>query len=141
MGSAVQAFESELQRDVDAPAVARRLLADCFAPVLGESTAAAARLLVSELVTNAVLHGRGRITLEAQLSEDRLRVTVSDGGTGFKREVREREFEQLGAGGWGLSIVDAESARWGVEEGTTRVWFELGLPSRALEPDSESPAT
>ena len=137
----IEPFEFELPRDVDAPAVARRLLADWFAPVLGEGTVAAARLLVSELVTNAVRHGRGKITLRARLSEDRLGVEVVDEGTGFDREVRERDFDRIGAGGWGLSIVDTESARWGVGEGTSRVWFELGLSAPGLEPGREPPST
>lgn len=124
----IRHFESELPRDVSAPGIARRLLADWLAPALGEVAIAKAALMVSELVTNAVRHGHGTITLRADLSQARLHVEVADEGAGFQREARERDFEQIGVGGWGLSIIDAEAVRWGVGEGTSRVWFELRRP-------------
>ena len=55
---------------------------------------------------------------------------VIDEGSGFEREVRRGDFERLG--GWGLSLVDAESSRWGVHEGTTHVWFEIERPGPRL---------
>ncbi len=80
-------------------------------------------LLVSELVSNAVRHGEGRIELRADLDSDRLLVEITDEGSGLERTIREREFEDLE--GWGLELVDAVASRWGVHEGTTHVWFEL----------------
>lgn len=121
-------FEFELVRGVDAPGVARRLLREWFAPVLADGTLATARLLVSGLVTNAVTHGRGPITLRAQMFERRVLVEVIDEGDGFERELRERDFQTPGVGGWGLSIVGAESSRWGVRRGSSHVWFELERP-------------
>jgi anti-sigma regulatory factor (Ser/Thr protein kinase) len=121
-------FEFVLPRGLDAPGVARRLLRDWFAPALANGVLATARLLVSELVTNAVCHGRGKITLRAQLFDERLLVEVIDEGQTFKRELRDRDSVRIGAGGLGLSIVDAESSRWGIRRGTTRVWFELDRP-------------
>jgi anti-sigma regulatory factor (Ser/Thr protein kinase) len=82
-----------------------------------------AKLLASELVNNAVIHGKGKITLRAELDADRLRVEVIDEGEGFESTLRVGEFDDVG--GWGLRIVDQESSRWGVHEGTTHVWFEL----------------
>ena len=81
------------------------------------------RLLVSELVNNAVLHGQGQITMKAQADRGQVRVDVIDDGTGFERHVRHAGFDALG--GRGLQIVEAESSRWGISEGTTDVWFEL----------------
>jgi len=72
----------------DKPGMARRLLADWLAPAFAEGTVAKARLMVSELVTNAVRHGHGTITLRADLCQDRLRVEVADEGPGFQREAR-----------------------------------------------------
>ncbi len=126
-------FEFVLPRSVNGPGIARRLLADWFGPALASRTLATARLLVSELVTNAVRHGRGRITLRAELFEDRLLVEVIDEGEGFEHELREPVLEQTGAGGLGLSIVDAESSRWGIRRGTTHVWFELERPVLRLD--------
>jgi anti-sigma regulatory factor (Ser/Thr protein kinase) len=115
--------EVELPRDASAAGQARRLVGDRVAAELGSEELDRARLLVSELVTNAVLHGLGAITLRARLDADRLLVEVSDEGSGFERAIRQNDLEQLG--GWGLSIVDAEASRWGVHEGTTHVWFEI----------------
>lgn len=125
--------EFELASGVDAPGVARRLLAEWFAPVLADGTLMTARLLVSELVSNAVTHGRGRITLRAQLFDGRLLVEVLDEGDGFERDLRERDFQTPGVGGWGLRVVDAESSRWGLRRDSSHVWFELERPGPRLE--------
>ena len=127
-------FESELPRGLDTPGVARQLVADWFAPALSEGMLATTRLLVSEIVTNAVRHGRGTIMLRARLFEDRLLVEVIDQGGGFERKVRERAIKRMGVGGWGLSIVDAESSRWGGCPGAAHVWFELERSAVRLEP-------
>ena len=62
------------------------MLTERFAPVLAAGTLMTARLFVSELVTNAVTHGRGQITVRAQLCNCRLRVDVLD-GNGSEREL------------------------------------------------------
>ena len=80
-------------------------------------------LVVSELVANAVLHGRGEITLRLQFDDGILRGEVIDQGGGFERQLRERGPEDVG--GRGLLVVEALCASWGVHEGTTHVWFEL----------------
>jgi anti-sigma regulatory factor (Ser/Thr protein kinase) len=107
-------LETELPRDLTAGSRARRLLAKRFAGELGQPELDQAKLLLSELVNNAVLHGSGRIALTADLDADRLRVAVHDDGTGVL-EPRENGFS--GLGGRGLQIVDAASSRWGVYEG------------------------
>lgn len=116
-------FELELPRDPGAARLARRVVAERLGPDLDREQIDRARLIVSELVNNAVLHGRGAITLRAELDPRRLRVDVIDEGSGFERRVRESGFDQFG--GHGLQIVDLESTRWGMFEGTTHVWFEL----------------
>lgn len=126
------AFEKELPRSHDAPWLARRSLADRFGVELEHDQLHRAKLLTSELVTNAVLHGTGRIFLRADLNEDRVHVEVVDEGEGFEHRVTRCHFDELT--GRGLGIVDSESSRWGVHEGSTHVWFELerteGLESR-----------
>lgn len=116
-------LEVKLPRDATAAGQARQLVVDQLASELGSEELDRARLLVSELVTNAVVHGQGAITLRAGLDEDRLLVEVIDEGSGFERAVRRNDRELLG--GWGLRIVDAQASRWGVHEGTTHVWFEI----------------
>jgi anti-sigma regulatory factor (Ser/Thr protein kinase) len=129
-------LEMQLPRAPDAPGRARRRLEEWFAAELDAPRLGTAKLLASELVTNAVLHGEGTITLRAALEEDRLLVEVIDQGTGFERAVDEQDFEKVG--GWGLRIVDTEASRWGVHEGTTHVWFELERPGPRIG-ESENP--
>jgi anti-sigma regulatory factor (Ser/Thr protein kinase) len=128
-----QIFEMDLPRKRGAPALARRSLTRSFAGEVERDALRTAELLVSELVTNAVMHGRGKITLRAQVDEDRLLVEVIDEGEGFERTVRHSDFDNVG--GRGLAIVDAEASRWGIHEGTTHVWFELERPGPRLGPD------
>ena len=86
------------------------------------------RLLVSELVTNSVRHAEadrtGTVSLAVRLNPDRVRVEVSDAGSGF--EPKPREPGQSQSSGWGLYLVDRLADRWGVMRGNrTNVWFEM----------------
>ena len=60
----------ELPRAPEAPGEARRALSGWYGTVLTVDELYKAKLLVSELVTNAVLHGRGRITLRSHVDDD-----------------------------------------------------------------------
>jgi anti-sigma regulatory factor (Ser/Thr protein kinase) len=116
-------FEQVLPRSHEAPWLGRSSLAKWFRVAMEPQELHRAKLLASELLTNAVLHGEGAIVLRAHLDDDRLLVEVIDEGHGFEHAVRESHFADLS--GRGLWIVDAESSRWGIHEGTTHVWFEL----------------
>jgi anti-sigma regulatory factor (Ser/Thr protein kinase) len=116
-------FEQVLARDPGAPGEARRALTKWIGTALDSDELYRAKLLASELVTNAVLHGEGQIVLRGQIDEDRVLVEVIDEGSGFEREVRRNDFEDVG--GRGLTIVESQASRWGIHEGTTHVWFEL----------------
>ncbi len=128
-------YERELPRDRNAPWEARRSLTDWFGTALEHDQLHTAKLLTSELVTNAVLHGQGKIVLRARLNADRVLVEVTDEGQGFEHEVRQRDFDDLH--GRGLAIVETESSRWGIHEGTTNVWFELERPGPRLGGESK----
>ncbi len=117
------AHELELSRDLGAPRIARDWLAELVADELEAETLETARLLASELVTNAVVHGKGAITVRAQMRSSSLFVEVVDEGQGFRWVLPQDNLG--GSGGWGLSIVAAESDRWGTRPGRTQVWFEL----------------
>lgn len=90
------------------------------------------KLLVSELVTNSLRHGRLRPTdgveVVVRLHRAKVRVEVSDPGRGDDVPRRRSPSED---GGWGLHIVDGIADRWGIETRPTRVWFELAVPQRA----------
>jgi anti-sigma regulatory factor (Ser/Thr protein kinase) len=115
-----------LARDPNAVAQARRLVAELCAAEPDREDLDRAKLLVSELVTNALVHGQGMITLRVDLDEDRLLVEVIDEGSGLEQVIRQTDPKR--PGGWGLSIVDAEASRWGVHEGLAHVWFEVERP-------------
>lgn len=84
-------------------------------------------LLTSELVTNAVLHGRSEVTLAVRLLPGEIRVEVGDDN--HQRPVHDvATAEDLG--GRGMGIVEAVSSRWGVVGvgGGKVVWFTYPLP-------------
>lgn len=104
---------------------ARGELARLKAP-LGGPAVETLRLLVTELITNAVRHaGAAAVELVVAVDGDSVRVevanpgrpfTVSPGTPGLERESN-----------WGLFLVERLSDGWGVldEAGQQRVWFEL----------------
>ncbi len=116
-------LELRLLPTPETPGIARRRLVEAYAAQLDRNELQDAKLLTSELVTNAFLHGRGPIEVTVLLDENRLTVDVTDEGDGF--EAAGRGYEPLGVGGLGLKIVDAVASRWGVHEGSSHVWFEL----------------
>lgn len=86
---------------------------------------AEAELIVTELVTNAVIHGVGLVRLRLAIDGDVVRGEVIDQGTGFEVEVRERGADEVS--GRGLWLVASLARRWGIHEGSSHVWFELAL--------------
>jgi anti-sigma regulatory factor (Ser/Thr protein kinase) len=87
------------------------------------------RLVVSELVTNSVLHAGlspdDRIGVVVTASDGSVRGEVYDPGPGFDIPSEPGPRPDL-KGGWGLPIVERISDRWGVEQDRfVRVWFEL----------------
>ena len=112
-----------------APAAAREAVDAAFGQSVDPETLPDLRLLVSELVTNAVRHGedrRGVVELALSCDGHRLRVEVCDGGNGFV--PRTRSPDPHDPGGWGLVVVDRLADRWGVREAEgTLVWFEVNV--------------
>lgn len=85
-----------------------------------------ARLLVSELIANAVEHvaGDDAIGLRIDLRNGRLRVEVRDSGPGFEPAPRRPDHPE--DSGWGLHFVRLLADRWAVDrEDGSRVWFEI----------------
>jgi anti-sigma regulatory factor (Ser/Thr protein kinase) len=86
------------------------------------------RLLLSELVTNAVRHSGApagaKVGVRVSVTSGRVRAEVTDPGRGFEPSPRQKG--RLEAGGWGLHLVDRLADRWGVDRGQpVRVWFEI----------------
>lgn len=109
-----------------APALARKAL-DALDGEL-EGVREPVRLLVSELVTNAVRHaGLGpedKIELEIAAAASGLRVEVADPSEGFDPPVNPSRHAE---GGFGLYFVDTVADRWGADR--RAVWFELDRPA------------
>ena len=113
-----------LPSDPRSAAAARRFVADVLASC-GDDVVATATLLVSELVTNAVLHTVGQVELRIVQADDRIRISVADESGERPAELEEVDLESTS--GRGLMLVDALAAAWGVEAHGVgkRVWFDL----------------
>jgi anti-sigma regulatory factor (Ser/Thr protein kinase) len=110
-----------------APGEARRSL-HALAGAISPRRLEDVRLVVSELVTNSVVHAgltRGDpITVSVHVFPYRVRVEVVDYGTGFPHGPPDPDHH-----GWGLPIVERLADRWGTECLTqTKVWAEFSLP-------------
>jgi anti-sigma regulatory factor (Ser/Thr protein kinase) len=87
-------------------------------------------VLVSELVTNSVVHGgtgaQGSADIELSVSatRERIHVEVTDAGPVFSPTARDDHLEREAV--WGFQLVEAFSDHWGMKSnGRTTVWFEL----------------
>jgi len=110
----------------DAPRAARMMVRD-FINGLDETSAANLYVAISELVTNAVVHGRGEVTVRLNQSDHLVRMEVADAGTSdFTWDSRPQPED---AHAHGLEIVDAFTDRHGIEHTPqTCAWCELDLP-------------
>jgi anti-sigma regulatory factor (Ser/Thr protein kinase) len=124
----VSGLEIELPAGRAAPAMARRAV-DGLADRLSDQERSTLHLLVSELVTNAVLHAGvtgegGSVLLHVDVGGRGIRVEVRDQGRGF---TKKRPAPRApGRGGYGLFLVEQMATRWGVHGAPgARVWFEL----------------
>jgi len=117
-----------LDAEPSAVAEARHWAASVTGGLLGADQAQSLRLIVSELVTNALRHGADgeRIDLAVTPKAQFLCVQVTDDGPGLAPRPRALDSEEE-EGGFGLFFVEQLARRWGVtrEDRRTRVWFEL----------------
>jgi anti-sigma regulatory factor (Ser/Thr protein kinase) len=109
----------------DAAAYARRELSRLRVD-LDPRVADILRLLVSELVSNAVRHAAAEtISLKVLVGRTAVFAEITDSGPGFDAaKIGVHHDTQTG---WGLFMVDRLADRWGMthEDTTTTVWFEL----------------
>lgn len=118
-----------LPQDPSAAATARHHLRDLLRRCgADEDAVEIAQLCVSELVTNAVMHGGTGTSLSVELDDGLLTVVVEDrGGRGDFDGMPDEDPTRIS--GRGLALVDALASAWGSDgspDGTT-VWFELEL--------------
>ncbi|HEY9368748.1 ATP-binding SpoIIE family protein phosphatase [Streptomyces sp.] len=120
--------QAESERIADARRQVRRLLHDWT----DEDQVDAAVLMVSEMVTNVLIHTDGDALLVAEVvcAEDhrRLRVEVSDASDELPHK---RHPGEMASSGRGLLLMEMLAHAWGVDprgEGKS-IWFELHEPA------------
>lgn len=91
---------------------------------LDRDVVATAQLLTTEVVSNAIQHGRTKVTLRVVRKPQELLVAVLDGNPAVPSRVR----KPTGESGRGLLILERLAFAWGVERLPGRgkcVWFQL----------------
>jgi len=116
----------KLPRELTCAAIARRL-AEAHLSSADADELADVKTVLSELVSNAFVHGEGAIELRLARRRGRVLIDVRDDGAGASVSAR------AGAIPHGLDIVEALSLAWGTRAGSTRVWAEL-RDSRSSRP-------
>ena len=104
------------QRLIELRAAVRGLLTRHGTPDVADDVL----LVVTELLTNGLLHTRGDgLQLTVVCLPDHIRVEVASPASETPIELREPSL--AGKGGFGLHLVDALTEAWGVRPGTTAV--------------------
>lgn len=106
---------------------ARRFVVGALADWGCDADTAGFELMVSELVSNALTHGAGAISVQVSLDGAQMRLEVSDDGA-----IEDRpHLDPRTVGGWGLRFVDELADSWGtaIHEGSTLVWAVMRTPS------------
>src|SRR3954468_6032481 len=114
--------------DPAAPQQARRFVAAQLPGDALAETRDIAELLVSELVTNAVVHAASPVDVDVEPGPDGVLVRVRDADTG-PLVMRAGGGAELDEGGRGFVLVDRLAEAWGTEHrgGRKTVWFRLPL--------------
>lgn len=116
--------ETRLVPDPASASTARRFVTEMLAAWGADGTVDLVSLLVSELVTNSLLHARSTMELVVELREHIVRVEVEDHSPALPVLL---ELDDGTLTGRGLTLVDTCSDRWGVEPHSAgkTVWFEI----------------
>jgi anti-sigma regulatory factor (Ser/Thr protein kinase) len=124
----------QLLPDARSVAVARNFVTTtCASNGIANDVRDTAALLVSELVTNVVLHARTEIVMHIRPDEERLRVEVMDQDPAG--QVLLLVPGPTARSGRGVHMVSVLAADWGITTHATgkTVWFELNIPEPSAE--------
>ena len=111
---------------------ARERVIELAEPFVEDTRIADLRLVISEVITNAVRHGGDDdMVVAVTPKQGYLCMQVTDTGDGFA--PRPRAFEPDDDGGFGLFLIERLTRRWGLtrENSKTRVWFEFDFDAAA----------
>src|SRR3954471_19808581 len=129
-----------LAPDPSAAQQARRFVSAALQDSASAEAREVAELLVSELVTNAVVHAASPVEVEIDHDDTGVLVRVRDADTG-PLVMRAGGGSELDEGGRGFLLVDRLAEAWGTEHrgGRKTVWFRVRADG-ASEPPVESSA-
>lgn len=113
----------ELAAERHSPRTARHLVRE-FLPGGDDGLVATVELLVTELVTNAIVHTASAPLLEVEVYDEGVRVAVHDHDPTVPTR---RTPDRTRPGGRGIVLLEELSSRWGVQpaEDGKVVWFEV----------------
>lgn len=116
-------------------AAARRFVRDTLRAWGAEAVAEEAVLLVSELVTNAVVHAGTEVEVGCRREDDQLVVDVVDRYPDRPLPAAPAAVSADAEGGRGLLLAGQLAAAWGIsyERTVKRVWFRLALNELTAE--------
>jgi PAS domain S-box-containing protein len=130
-------FEARLPPQPSSVAEARRHVRDFLEGAGRSDLLEPALLLVSEIVTNALLHAGTEVDLAGHLEGDTVRLEVGDGSTHLPSR---RDYAPTSGTGRGLLMLESMVDDWGVtrrERGKV-VWFRISPESADWATESSS---
>jgi anti-sigma regulatory factor (Ser/Thr protein kinase) len=105
---------------------ARQLARDQLAVVCSSEVLDTVALLVTELVTNAILHAGTPLQLAIDAQPDRIRLCVEDASP---RQPEVHHYDSDAVTGRGLALVEQLATSWGVDQTPAGkvVWCEIAI--------------
>lgn len=125
LAEAVLSESRSFPQDPATPRAARRFLDEILERWECQPAIDTLHLVLSEVVSNAVMHARSAPEIAVRLLDGFLRVEVADQSDDLPQP---REAEESDVSGRGLRILDSEAARWGADPragGGKVVWFDV----------------
>lgn len=129
LGGLVAAVTTHLAHDLASARTARKFVEDVLVRWQCDQDVDTINLLVSELVTNAVVHGGSDADVAVRLTDSAVRISVADAGEGMPTR---KDADASATSGRGIGLVDELASAWGVEPLPVgkAIWFEVPRADR-----------
>jgi DNA-binding NarL/FixJ family response regulator len=139
IGAGIDEAKARLGAGRHTPGLARRFVSRALERWQVRSELDVIELLVSELVTNSIVHARSDVEVSVAVSSDRIRVAVFDSS---REPLVPREAGPEATSGRGLLVLDALATAWGTEfaPGGKSVWFEVRNDFGPVQPTTRTPS-